>query len=381
MDIVCFSNFINHHQKFLADEIFKLTNGEYIFVETMKVPDTFINTGYPNYSYEKYVLRAWESNENMEKAKQLACEADVAMFDGYESLPFELIRSKNPEKLSFEVSERWFKRGYINLLSPRFLKWYYNYIRFFRKCNTYKLCCSAYLPNDMYFLHAFKNRCFKWGYFTKVTKSNRDFLIGSSKIKLMWCARFIKLKKPELAIKLVHKLVKSGYDVELNMFGSGKKIKSCKKMVEDNGLSSYVHFMGNLDNNEILRQMSIHDIFLFTSDKNEGWGAVANEAMSNGCILVGSNMIGSVPFLINDGINGLIFKTNSLTSLYEKVEYLINNPQERSRMASQGQRDMYSIWSPENAAKSLLQLISDLKISSSTSINYGPGSKATPIVI
>ena len=87
--------------------------------------------------------------------------------------------------------------------------------------------------------------------------------------------------------------------------------------------------------------------------------------------------------------NNFIYFDNAATtkpdddifSLYEKVEYLINNPQERSRMASQGQRDMYSIWSPENAAKSLLQLISDLKISSSTSINYGPGSKATPIVI
>ena len=28
------------------------------------------------------------------------------------------------------------------------------------------------------------------------------------------------------------------------------------------------------------------DIFLFTSDRREGWGAVANEAMNSACALV-----------------------------------------------------------------------------------------------
>ena len=54
--------------------------------------------------------------------------------------------------------------------------------------------------------------------------------------------------------------------------------------------------------------MRKHEIFLFTSDRNEGWGAVSNESMSNGCILVGSDGIGSIPFLVEDGVSGITFK-------------------------------------------------------------------------
>ncbi len=34
-------------------------------------------------------------------------------------------------------------------------------------------------------------------------------------------------------------------------------------------------------------------------------GAVANEAMANGCVVVGSHEIGSIPYLIQDLSNGL----------------------------------------------------------------------------
>ena len=53
-----------------------------------------------------------------------------------------------------------------------------------------------------------------------------------------------------------------------------------------------------MPNAKILQEMRKHEIFLFTSDRNEGWGAVSNESMSNGCMLVGSDGIGSIPFLV-----------------------------------------------------------------------------------
>jgi glycosyltransferase involved in cell wall biosynthesis len=39
-------------------------------------------------------------------------------------------------------------------------------------------------------------------------------------------------------------------------------------------------------------------VFIFTSDRNEGWGAVLNEAMGSGCAVVAADLIGSVPYLI-----------------------------------------------------------------------------------
>lgn len=75
-----------------------------------------------------------------------------------------------------------------------------------------------------------------------------------------------------------------------------------------------VSLIGNMPNDEILALMQKSHIFIFTSDRNEGWGAVLNEAMSNGCAVVASNMIGAAPYLIKQGENGYIFKSGDVRS-------------------------------------------------------------------
>ena len=125
--------------------------------------------------------------------------------------------------------------------------------------------------------------------------------------------------------------------------------------------------------------MKQHDIFLFTSDSNEGWGAVANEAMSQGCVLVGSDAIGSIPYLVKDGENGCIFCSMDIESLYRTVSYLLDNPEERERISIRAQEDMRNVWSPAAAARNLLTLISGIQAGKECSIPEGPGSIATPI--
>ena len=50
MKIVYLSNYFNHHQKFLSDELLKLTDGNYLFVETESLPQEKINLGYRKYA-------------------------------------------------------------------------------------------------------------------------------------------------------------------------------------------------------------------------------------------------------------------------------------------------------------------------------------------
>ena len=137
-----------------------------------------------------------------------------------------------------------------------------------------------------------------------------------------------------------------------------------------------------------VKEMKEHDIFLFTSDRNEGWGAVANESMANGCVLVASDAIGSVPYLVKDGVNGLMFKSAStktsfgnpdqkaLDDLTEKVAWLLDNKEKMKEMQRAAFLTMYNTWSPKRAAQNLLQLIDDLQNGRETSIKKGPCSKA-----
>lgn len=386
MTIAFFSNFINHHQKLVADEIYKRIGNDYTFVELAPMPDIFKENGYADYSHEPYVLRAWEKPEYQEQARILVKNVDVAFFDGAFTVDYELIRAKlHPEKLSFEVSERWLKKGIVNFLSPRLLKWLLAYHTIIKKTNTYKLCSSAFVPNDMKLMFAFENRCLKWGYFTKVGerfavvgKTNRVATTGVT--SFMWCARFLKWKHPELPIKMAASLKQNGYHFVLDMYGKGPELEKCKKMARELSVDDVVLFKGTLPNEDILRIMREHEIFLFTSDRNEGWGAVLNEAMSNGCAVVASSEIGAVPYLINDGVNGLVFQSKCLESLTKKVSTLLEDKQLRINLSISAQENMRSVWSPNKAVQNLFKCIDDLSSKKATSITTGPCSEAKPVI-
>lgn len=403
MKIVFFSNFINHHQKPVADELYRLTGGNYVFVEVIPLYDWLKSGGYADFSHLPYVLRAWENEENRMKAEQLAVTADVAMFGGPEVINYSILRSRSTNKISFEVGERWFKKGWINLLSPRLLKYQWYYHTLFYKKPFYRLCSSAFAAYDEYKMHSFKNRCYKWGYFTKV-----DVTVGQTHIEvsgtvsnsevvsLMWCSRYLKWKHPELPILMAKNLKRKGYHFVIDMYGSGTYYEQATVLAKKCNVEDVVHFNGNMPNDEILLSMRNHDIFLFTSDQNEGWGAVANEAMSNGCVLVGSDAVGSTPYLVADMKNGVLFKSanvnkgftksslkvddKALDDLTKKVEWLLEHPLERKLMATKAYETMKNIWSPENAAKSLMLLVENLQQGLETPFVSGPCSKAIPII-
>lgn len=384
MTIVYFGNTLNPHQAYVADELFELTEGNYIYVETVP-PGQDNKSGGKLQMQRQYILRAYESADAQEEAIRISREADVALF-GANSLEYEVERMRTTGRLAFEVSERWLKRGWLNLLSPRLLKnmWYYHTL--FHNKPLYKLCSSAYGAGDQYRLHSFKDRCYKWGYFTKV---DSDFEVeaavqgaSTSEITpLMWCARFLKLKHPELPVQLANRLKQKGYKFCLDMFGSGEEYDRTKELIKELCVEDCVNLRGSLPNEEIMKEMRKHSIFLFTSDHNEGWGAVLNEAMSNGCTVVASDAIGSVPFLVEDKTNGLVFQSENIDSLYEKVVFLIEHPKERKQMAINASKTMRDVWSPARAAQNLIQLIEELKAGNGINIPEGPCSKAQPIKV
>ncbi len=360
------------------DEFYHLLGEDFRFVATLpRRADQF--KGGEDYTTRSYCILAGESESAHSQALEFARESDVCVF-GACSQEYAIERAKSfPEGLSFEVGERWLKRGLINILSPALRSWYINYVRYYRQRPFYKLCCSAFAAHDDRILNVYKGRHYKWGYFTKVQDYeplSQPILTSQAPVNIMWCSRFLKWKHPELVIQLAAKLKRDGYPVQIDMFGSGPEEEATKRLCRQLAVNDLISFKGSAPNEDILREMRGHDMFLFTSDKNEGWGAVLNEAMSNRCAVVASDAIGSAPFLIRDGNNGLLFRSGQVNSLYEKVVRLIKNPEDRRKMAEQGYQDLLRVWSPRNAAKNLLQLIDDLKAGRDTSITNGPCSKA-----
>lgn len=313
------------------------------------------------------------------------------MFSGILALPFQKERLKLG-RLSFDMSERWLKRGIINLFSPSIFKMFLSYhLGGWGHKPLYKLCCSAFAAQDQRKLLTFKNKCYKWGYFTKV---NNDLSKISSRFtdgqffSLMWCSRYLKWKHPELPVMMAARLKRLGYKFSLDMYGRGEYESQTKSLVSKLEVEDVVHFMGTKPNDELLQDMQQHHIFLFTSDQNEGWGAVANESMSNGCVLVASDAIGSVPYLVKPNVSGVLFRAprvssgftspdlSALDSLCDKVGYLFDHPSKLQDISRSGVKQIQDIWSPQVAAHRLLRLVECLQQGIDSGFEDGPCSKA-----
>lgn len=379
MHIAFFTNTLNHHQVGLADELYRQTNGEYTLVETTPLNQTRRKMGFIEYE-RPYKLKAYESDENKQKALEIAINADVAIM-GADSFDYLEARIKRTNKLTFSFSERWLKRGLIGLSSPRLLKLMCLY-HFHGGHNKpwYILSASAYLKDDFRIMHAFKDKCFKSGYFTLTPENDIENIINSkregNKIKILWVARYLIWKHPEQMVDLASQLQEKNVEFEINMVGSGALFENITQQIKERNLSNCVHQLGNRSNDEVLELMRTHHIFCFTSDRNEGWGAVLNETMAQGCCPVSSIETGSTPYLIKDGINGFTFDLSNKNDLYEKVMYLVAHPEKREKMSIEAYRTIHNLWNPFNAAKSLLTLIDDLQNKNEISIIEGPCSKA-----
>lgn len=379
MKLAFYCNHLNHHQVRVADELYELLGEDYVFIATLPRNKDSLKGGV-DYSFRPYCILAGESNDAHDKALELARNADVCVF-GACSQEYAVERAKQKDcGLSFEMGERWLKRGLINVLSPTLRRWWMNYMRYYHRKPFYKLCSSAFVAKDDVKLGAYKGRHYKWGYFTGVdcgfdVEASSD--VSTTEITpLMWCSRFLSLKHPELPILMAQRLKKEGLRFFLDFYGSGEVEQKSRDMASRLGLDDVVRFHGAIPNDQVLKEMRRHKIFLFTSDRLEGWGAVANEAMSQGCALVGSDAIGSVPYLVENRRNGMIFKSEDVDSLTDCVRTLIENRSLLKDIRHNAVATMQTMWSPAVAARNLLKLIDDIKNGRSCSIMEGPCSKA-----
>lgn len=372
MNLIFVTNILNHHQYALCKAF-----GEYF--DNFKLVTTQKTTaiGYQTSQDAEFVLH-YENKENKEHIEKLILNADAVIFG---SCPNSLIEMRMKEnKLSFLYSEHFFKKGVWRRFIPSTHKAVYERITRYKNNEMYVLCASAYLSYDLKLVRFPTEKCFKWGYFPATKNYDVNTMINnksSDKIKLLWAGRILDWKHPDDAVHLAKKLKKSGIDFELNIVGDGKLAKKLKSMVKNNGLSDCVHLLGSKSSEEVRHYMEESLIFLFTSDRNEGWGAVLNEAMNSGCAVVASHAIGSVPFLIDNRKNGLIYRSGEIQDLYEKVKYLIENRNKAEELGKNAYATLVGLWKAEIAAERFKRLVQAIKAGNATHLfEDGPCSNA-----
>lgn len=365
-----------------CEEMCNLTNEQFTFVATEPVPQERLSMGYHdmNKSYP-FVLTTYDSKEAEHKAIRLADECD-AVITGSAPEYFTQNRIRK-NRITFRYSERLYKQGYIYLFAPKRIKnMWENHMRY-RNKPLYMLCASAFTAGDYALNGAYWNKTFQWGYFPEVKTYDLDELFAkkrqNSPASILWVGRLIGWKHPEVPILIGEKLKKDGIPFQLNIIGNGEMEGKLRKMILERQIDDNIHMLGAMSPERVREYMEKADIFLFTSDFHEGWGAVLNESMNSGCAVVASSAIGSTQFLIQDGWNGLIYKNSDISDLYGKVTYLLGHKDKRVDMGHNAYQTMLIQWNANIAAKRFLRLCEAIENGEKTPYEKGPCSVAKRI--
>lgn len=348
MKLIFLSNYYNHHQKPSCEAWHRLTGGDFRFVAMEEFSQERKAMGWGD---ERAEFVVQYQADTAEAIKQQVCEADVVI---YGSAPLSVVSQRlQASQPVFKYSERIYKRG------SSLYKWPVRTIRFRRELGRYKklylLAASAYAPGDFAQHGVFRNKSYRWGYFPEAKRYEiTELLTQKHPVKLLWCGRMLSWKHPEAALEVLRRLQENGVDAQLHFVGSGELEQSLRRQAEP--LGDRVIFHGSMSPEQVRREMETASIYLATSDFNEGWGAVINEAMNSGCAVVASHAMGAAPYLIDHGTNGLLYESGNVDGLYRKVQYLLTHPEIRESMGLAAYHTITQVWNAQVATERFLAL-------------------------
>jgi len=372
INVTFVSNYINHHQIPFCESMCRLLKergGSFTFVQTEPMEDERVKMGWKEENEIPYVRRFYEEEEYCRK---LIIDSDVVLFGGCDDERYIEERLK-AGKIVVRISERLYKTGQWKAISPRgLIKKYHDHTRY-RKAPVYLLCAGGYVASDFHIVRAYTKKMYKWGYFPAAKHYDVDKLMEGKGYRaescvqdvckadripyILWAGRFIDWKHPELALETAEYLRNRNIPFHMDIIGGGAMEQELKNMVVNKALFNMVDMPGFKTPDEVRGYMEKADVFLFTSDRQEGWGAVLNEAMNSGCAVVADHMIGAVPYLICQGYNGRIYRDGDRQALFEETERLILNPRMRDELGRKAYKTIAEVWNPQNAAERLTELL------------------------
>lgn len=354
MKAVFITSTFDHYHLPSCEEAYKQLGSDFTFISTVPMPDSMKKLGFTDFSKIcPYALNAWESEENMQKAKELCDNADMVII-GAASESFVEKRLKE-NKLTFCFSERLFKKGIKSLFKPKnAIGLYKRHTKFRNNSNYYILCSGYYAPKDFQIIGIKPEKLLRWGYFSAVKELTREF--NNDVVTLLWTGRFVELKHPEFALEAAKILQQENINFRMNFIGMGPMQEQMQNYIDSNNLNENVKILGSMPTEEVQKHMDNADIALFTSDRREGWGAVVNEAMVGGCAVVASDAAGSSKSLIENGVNGFVYHHPNKQEFFEYVLALAKDKELRQKIGINANKTLLEKWNGTEGMKRLLDL-------------------------
>ena len=163
-------------------------------------------------------------------------------------------------------------------------------------------------------------------------------------------------------------------NIELQIYGRKASYKGFEyylKYLTKIGQNDNIHFMGGYNNEKIAEILSGIDILVVPSIWYENSPLVIQEAFLAKVPVIASG-IGGIPELVNNGVNGLLFKPGDSKELREKLQYVMENPD----FLKKAQENMPVVESIETHAKKIEILYSRLLLKRNNHETIPKGTKS-----
>lgn len=151
-------------------------------------------------------------------------------------------------------------------------------------------------------------------------KTNKKSFDLANPIKIVSVGRFVPQKGYDIAIQVIKELSKK-YSIELFLIGGGKLHKEFQ--VKSKNYNN-IHLISWIEQSELIKILSSSDIYIQPSKPflGEAMPRTILEAMAMKLPIIASN-IAAIPGIL-DNTNSILIKPNSVTSLKNSIEKLID---------------------------------------------------------
>jgi glycosyltransferase involved in cell wall biosynthesis len=158
------------------------------------------------------------------------------------------------------------------------------------------------------------------------------------KPKILYVRSFAKIYNTKMAINTIKNLIETYPDITLCMVGPDRdgSLEETKAYAKELGLEKSVTFTGGLPKEEWLALAQNYDIFINPTNFDNLPVSIV-EAMALGFPIVSTN-VGGLPYLIEDGIDGLLVDKNDDKAMSEKIAQLLSDPKLCKKLSQNGRK-------------------------------------------
>ncbi len=158
--------------------------------------------------------------------------------------------------------------------------------------------------------------------------------------RLVWLRAFHRIYNPELAPRVLARLVRSHPQAELTMIGPDKgdgSLERTRQRAAALGVADRITFTGWVPKDRVPDLLASGDIFLNTADADNAPVSVT-EAMACGLCVVSTDA-GGLPDLIDHGENALLVGRDDAEAMAAAVARVLEDPELAARLSSGARRE------------------------------------------